>query len=96
MKSYIPHPFDTSTITLSDELSALTERLAENTHEHWAARRIAEGWAYGPQRDDVKKRHPDLVPYADLPESEQDYDRVTAMEALKAIMAMGYRIEKKG
>jgi ryanodine receptor 2 len=95
MKSYMPHPIDTSAIILSDELLALTERLAENTHDHWAVQRIAEGWTYGPQRDDKKKKHPDLLPYADLPESEKEYDRVTAMETLKAIVAMGYGIEKK-
>ncbi len=96
MKLYTPHPIDTSVITLSDELSALTERLAKNTHDHWAAQRIADGWTYGPQRDDEKKTHPDLVSYADLPESEKDYDRTTAIETLKAIVAMGYGIEKKG
>ena len=44
-------------------------------------------------RDDAAKKHPDLVPYDDLPESEKHYDRDTAMETLKAIIALGYRIE---
>jgi len=53
---------------------------------------MAEGWTYGPKRDDEKKKHPDLVPYARLSRSEQDYDRNAAMETLKAIIALGYTV----
>ena len=35
-----------------------------------------------------------LVPYSELPESEKEYDRRTALGALKLILALGYRIEK--
>ncbi len=92
--TYEPRPIDTSGVDLPEHLVALTERLAENTHDVWAAQRIAEGWTYGPSRDDAAKKHPDLIPYAGLPESEKEYDRKTAMETLKAIVALGYRIEK--
>ena len=91
---YEPQPVDTSKVHLSEEIFELTEQLAENAHEVWAQRRIAEGWAYGRRRDEGKKEHPSLVPYKDLPESEKDYDRSTAMETLKAMLASGYRIEK--
>ena len=46
-------------------------------------------------RDDVKRTHPCLVPYENLSESEKDYDRIMVNEALKAIIAMGYRITKR-
>ena len=91
---YQPKPIDTSGIKLSDELHGLTELLAENSHDNWALKRIAEGWVFGPNRDDANKRHPDLVPYSDLPESEKDYDRKMAIETIKAILALGYRIQK--
>lgn len=91
---YQPNPIDTKEIQLSPALLALTEQLAENVHENWAKERLAEGWAYGPTRDGDKKTTPCLVPYDQLPDSEKEYDRVTAMETLKAIVAMGYRIEK--
>lgn len=90
--TYRPEPIDTSGIVLPADLLALTERLAENAHDIWAARRIAEGWTFGPTRDDAARKHPDLVPYADLPESEKQYDRNAAMETLKAIAALGYRL----
>ncbi len=92
--TYKPKPIDTSKIKLPDELMVLTERLAENNHDNWAAQRIKEGWTHGLARNDEKKEHPDLVPYNKLPEIEKEYDRKTAMEALKAIISMGFKIEK--
>lgn len=91
---YQPNPIDTKEVQLSPALLALTERLAENVHENWAKERLAEGWVYGPTRDGDKKTTPCLVPYDQLPDSEKEYDRVTAMETLKAMVALGYRIEK--
>lgn len=91
---YTPKPVDTSKIVLNDTLLELTEAIAKNVHEVWAVGRIAEGWTYGEKRDDVKKTTPCLVPYEELPESEKEYDRKTAMETLKFISAMGYKIEK--
>ena len=91
---YRAQPIDSSDVELQADLLDLRERLAENTHDVWAARRLAEGWTYGPTRDDAAKKHPDLVPYADLSETEKQYDRDTAMETLKAIIAFGFRIEK--
>lgn len=92
--NYQPQPIDVSTIVLADDLVELTERLAENAHDIWAVGRISDGWTYGPKRDDDAKTHPDLIPYADLPEKEKEYDRQTAMKTLSAIIALGYRIEK--
>lgn len=93
MTQYIPQPLDTSAIALPESLEGLLERLAENTHDVWAAQRMQDGWIYGPQRDDVHKQHPCLVPYADLPESEKECDRNTAGETLKAVMALGFSIQ---
>ena len=95
MKGYDPKPIDTSAIKLSDDLLELTEKLAENAHDNWAKRRMSEGWTWGRQRDDKSKKHPDLIPYEDLTESEKEYDRKTAMETIKAIIALGYRIENR-
>jgi hypothetical protein len=90
--AYKPQPIDTTAISLPPELTELTERLAENAHDHWALQRMSDGWVYGPRRDDAGKKHPDLVPYAQLSEAEKQYDRRVAMETIKAILAIGYRI----
>ena len=91
---YKPQPLDTSDVQLSDNLLALTEAIAENVHEVWAQGRMAEGWVYGPTKDPALKTTNQLVPYDELPESEKDYDRNTAMETLKMIIKLGYTIER--
>ena len=95
MDSYTPHPADTSGVALPQSLLALTEEIARNVHEVWAAGRVAEGWRYGEERDDDKKTTPCLVPYDELPESEKAYDRSTAMETLRLILCLGYTIQKE-
>ncbi len=90
--SYSPTPIDTSVITLPLELHALTKRYAENACDLWAAQRLPHGWFFGPQRADAKKFHPCRVPYGELPEKEKEFDRIAALGALKAILALGYRI----
>ena len=92
---YKPNPMDTSSVELPEEIIALTEKIAENVHDVWACGRMAEGWTYGPVKNEELKLTPLLVPYSELPESEKDYDRNTAMESLKLVMLMGYEIRKK-
>lgn len=91
--SYKPEPIDTTGVKLSDDIEGLTELLASNAHDIWARQRMAEGWRYGPERNDSRKEHPSLVPYEELSEAEKEYDRKAAIETLKAIIALGYRIE---
>lgn len=92
---YQPNPIDTSSVTLPDELLALTEQIAENVHDVWAKGRIDEGWRYGNAKDPDKKTTPLLVPYDQLSDSEKAYDRNTALETLKLIVTLGYTIEKR-
>ena len=55
---YDPKPIDTTEIELSEELLALTEQIAENTHDVWAKGRMEEGWVYGEVKDSEKKTTP--------------------------------------
>jgi len=95
MKEYKPNPIDTSDIVLNDDILKLAEHLAKNTHEVWSSGRIQDGWTYGDKRDDEKKKHPCLIPYEELSETEKDYDRRTSMETLKLILKLGYEIRRK-
>ena len=95
MTTYSPTTIDSLHVNLSPDLEELVERLAENNHDHWARKRIEEGWRYGVTRNDNRKEHPDLVPYDQLPESEKEYDRETVVEALKAIVALGFELKKR-
>lgn len=93
-KSYIPNPLDVSDIELPERLNPLIEIMARNVHETWAQGRLNDGWVLGPQRSDTLKQHPCLIPYDDLPESEKDYDRHTAIGTLKTILKLGWKIEE--
>ena len=93
-KKYTPAPIDTSNIMLPDNLADLAELLARNVHEVWSQTRMAQGWTYGEERDDQRKRHPCLIPYDELPESEKLFDRNTSQQTLKLIMKLGFRIVK--
>lgn len=91
---YVPNPIKTSGITLPLELIDLTEKLAENVHEVWASQRVSSGWKYGDKESASEKTTPLLVPYDQLPESEKDYDRNTAVETIKMLIMLGYSIQK--
>lgn len=91
---YEPEPIDTSDVKTPDDLLGLVEELAANNHDVWAKRRMDEGWRYGIERDDIKKTNPDIRPYAELSESEKQYDRDSVAQTVKAIITMGYQIVK--
>ncbi len=93
--NYTPAPVNTDDIELSGELMELVEAMAENVHEVWAQSRMEQGWIYGEQRNDELKTHPCLIPYADLPEVEKEYDRDTALGTLKLIRKLGFKISKE-
>lgn len=93
-QTYTPAPLDTQDVELPKELNKLIEEMARNVHDVWAQGRIAEGWTYGEQRDDKRKMHPCLVPYEELPDAEREYDRQTAVQTLKLILKLGFKIHK--
>jgi len=95
-ETYHPKLLDLKYVELPEGFDELQEAIAENAHDRWALERQSEGWTYGPKRDDSKLETPDMVPYAQLPESEKQYDRVMAEDTLKLLTALGYKIEKNG
>lgn len=92
--TYHPTPIDLTDVQLSEDLKKLGEELAENAHEVWAMERQSEGWTYGPKRDDYKLQTPDMIPYAQLPDTEKQYDRLMATETIRLLIAKGYKISK--
>lgn len=92
---YEPHPIDVDDIPLDGNLEELQEAIAENAHDVWAKARIEEGWTYGKERDDTEKKHPDLVPYTALPDSEKEYDRLMAFNTIKLVKKLGFDIVKR-
>ena len=95
-KTYHPKLINLEHVELPEGFDELREAIAENAHDMWALERQSEGWTYGPERDDSKLETPDMVPYAQLPESEKEYDRIMAEDTLRLLIALGYKIEKNG
>ena len=95
VEDYEPQPINLGDITLTDELLELREAIAENAHDVWADARIREGWSYGQERDDTNKKHPDLIPYSALPDSEKEYDRLMALDTIKLVKKLGFEIIKR-
>jgi class 3 adenylate cyclase len=85
-------PIDTRNIKLPEELVQLTERVAANVHHRWVQERLAEGWRPGAKRNEDTRETPLLVPYDQLSEQEKEYDRITALETVKSILALGFAI----
>jgi len=70
------------------------EELAMREHVRFVAQKVAAGWTYAPERDDLKKTSPAIVEWEKLPEAEKEKDR-TMVRAIPAILARaGYAIEK--
>ena len=95
VEEYQPHPINVDTIPLDGDLEELQEAIAENAHNVWAEERIKQGWTYGPEFDDDKKQDPCLKPFTSLPESEREYDRLTAFNTIKLVKKLGFDIIKR-
>ena len=95
LRQYDPQPIDVTDFPLDGDIKELIEAIAENCHDIWARERMDHGWTYGPERDDKNLKHPDLVPYSDLPDSEKKYDIKMAQGTLELIQRLGFKIKKE-
>jgi len=69
------------------------ERLAMIEHDRWSADRYLDGWRYGPERDNRRKHHPELVPYAALSSEMKNLDRY-AVRLVPVLLARQERAVK--
>jgi hypothetical protein len=67
---------------------ALLERLAALEHARWMAERRISGWQLGPQRDNFRRLHPDLLPYEALPDESKRFDREIVRATLEAVAGL--------
>jgi RyR domain/TrkA-N domain len=68
------------------------EGLAELEHNRWMNERLAQGWSYGPERDNRRKIHPDLREWRALNEGTREKDR-NAIRAIPGILReAGYQV----
>lgn len=57
-------------------MGALNGNTPEQSHESWLAQKEADGWIYGPIKDEDVKTHPCLLPYNLLPDEQKIKDHV--------------------
>ena len=57
--------------TILGATNAINGVTPEESHNGWMRVRINDGWKYGTTKDVMRKIHPDLVPYKELPESQK-------------------------
>jgi hypothetical protein len=69
---------------------ALDNPTSEAMHEGWVASKERQGWTYGPIKDEAKKTHPSLVPFAELSSAEKAKDAlfVALVQALAPLIAL--------
>jgi hypothetical protein len=60
------------------------ERIARHEHERWCLERAGQGWRHGQERDDRRRRHPDLVDWDELSEDSRE----KAREAVRSMSDM--------
>ncbi|XP_048259812.1 ryanodine receptor-like isoform X9 [Haliotis rufescens] len=89
-QGYSPRPYDLRNVTLTRDTQTMVDRLAENAHELWAKRKKAELERIG------GGLHPQLVPYDILTDKEKKKYRDHALELLKFLQFLNFRISSGG
>ena len=64
------------------------ESTPEDSHKSWQMQKVADGWVYGKVKDAIKKHHPCMVAYKDLPVNQKakDYLFKQTVESLRGFI----------
>lgn len=89
----LPSGADPEDVTPSPEQF---DAMVEREHESWRAALVAAGWRPGARRDDVRRTHPMLVPWAALDEDGKAQTRSSVRDALELLRALGYVSRPQG
>jgi len=70
------------------------EGMSRIEHDRWCAERRSQGYTWGEERDDRRKRHPDLVVWEELDEETREKDR-QFVRSLPAFLArVGFQVQR--
>ncbi|HNW85698.1 MAG TPA: RyR domain-containing protein [Candidatus Limiplasma sp.] len=71
------------------------EVLAECEHERWMRGRVERGWRYGEKKSSAEKTNPNMVPYPDLTDAVQEFDRDPARNIPALLDAIGLGVYRR-
>jgi hypothetical protein len=91
---YVLAPFTDAGDVLPAFTPAEVETMARLEHERWHAERLEQGYTLG-ERDAGRKTNPALVPWNELDEASQEYNRQWARELPRHLMAAGMQVRKR-
>jgi len=83
--------WSTSSSDESEPNSQAIGVMARLEHESWFHFMRSHGWRWGPTRDRLRRRHPALVPWSELPEDSREKTRQGVLETLHLLASLGYR-----
>jgi hypothetical protein len=66
--------------------------MAVEEHNGWWDTKRADGWRYGPVRNNDRREHPLMIPFGQLPEPEKDKDRNSMRDYPNLLGNAGFRI----
>ncbi|MEO8589774.1 MAG: RyR domain-containing protein, partial [Flavobacteriales bacterium] len=70
------------------------EEMARMEHDRWMKEKLAAGWTYGPERNNLLKIHDKLIAYDDLSERDKDMDRDPVRRIPEWLGKVGYGVVK--
>ncbi|MBX3194430.1 MAG: hypothetical protein KF727_04935 [Microbacteriaceae bacterium] len=70
---------------------AQLEVMAELEHRSWSEHLRQHGWRHAPERDDARRKHPDLLPWEQLDEAAREKTRGGVRGTLELLAMLGYR-----
>ena len=69
--------------------------MAIHEHNRWVQEKLEDGWTYAPVRNDDKKMHDCLVPWDELSEEVQGWDKEPCRNIISILDKMGYGVYRK-
>ena len=70
------------------------EILAIMEHRRWWADRSLSGWKFSEVRDDIKRHHPNMVPYESMSEADKQKDRDSVLKIIDIAKQGGMKLTR--
>ncbi len=79
---------DTEDQSISEDQRMILARLE---HDSWRRHLLENGWRPGSVRDDGRRTHPALLPWAQLPDVDRQRSLANVTDAIATLRSLGYR-----